>query len=141
MLSDALEVGENLWLVCILLGRNVPKLFQERKVNIRLHVTLRARVPVSIPNSAHIGRNIDQPNALQSCLPEACCYGQAGYARAKNRHIDIVLKWLSTRCRYERIEVVVGEYVVIPYVHRFGTLPSPLITFRAVSESHRLPAS
>ena len=60
--GDGLGVTEDLWLEGVLLLGNVPELFQQRQVDVRLDVAHGARIAVPVPRAPHVPGPVDEPD-------------------------------------------------------------------------------
>jgi hypothetical protein len=52
--ADRAAVGEDLGRARVLLGRNVAELLEQRQVDVRLDVALRARIAIPVPRAAEV---------------------------------------------------------------------------------------
>src|SRR3954447_2414829 len=70
VLGDPTAVGQDLRSACVLLRRHVPRLLEQRQIDVGLDVALRARIPVPVPRTAEIAAFLHDSNAVYAGLLE-----------------------------------------------------------------------
>src|SRR6185312_8495699 len=80
LLSDALTVRQDFRRVRILLRRHVAGLFEQRHVDHRRRVALRARIPVPVPGAAEVAAFLDDPDISYTGLRQPRGGGEPGKA-------------------------------------------------------------
>jgi len=100
LLPDPLGVLEDLGGMGVLLGRHVPGLLEERHVDHRRGVALRARIPVPVPGPSEVTALFDDPDVLDAGFPQPGPGDQAGEPTADEGKGDVVgLRFtLGNRC-------------------------------------------
>ena len=90
LLPDPLGVLEDLRGMGVLLGRHVPGLLEQRHVDHRRGVALRARIPVPVPGPAEVAALLDDPDVLDAGFPQPGPGDQAGEPTADEGNGDVV---------------------------------------------------
>ena len=106
--GDAPAVLEDLRAVHVLLGRHVPGLFEQRQVDHRRRVALRAGVAVPVPGAAEVAALLDDADVDAGLLQPGPDH-QAGEAAADERHGPVVGPWRPFGPWRVRIVEVVRE--------------------------------
>ena len=66
--ADGLAVRLDLRTVGVLLLRDIVEFFEQRQIDVRLDVALRARVTVPVPRPAEVTAGLDHPDAVDAGL-------------------------------------------------------------------------
>ena len=93
----------------VLLLRDVADLLEQRQVDVRLDVALRARVAVPVPGAAEVAALLDDADVVDAGLLEAGAGEQAAEAAADDDDVDLVGQRVALDRLDVRIVEVVGE--------------------------------
>ena len=93
----------------VLLLRHVADLLEQRQVDVRLDVALRARVAVPVPRAAEVAALLDEPDVVDAGLLQAGAGEQAAEATADDDDVDLVGQRLALDRLDVRVVDVVGE--------------------------------
>ena len=114
VLADVAAVLEDLGRPGVLLLRDVPDLLEQRQVDVRLDVALRARVAVPVPRAAEVAALLDDADVADPGVLQTGAGEQTAEAAADDDDVDLV----EQRVALERLDVRVVEVV--------GELPGDL---------------
>src|SRR5579885_211701 len=92
LLSDAPGVRQDFRRERIFLFGDVTGLFEQRQIDVRLDIALRARVAVPVPGPAEISALLDDANVLDSGLTQPRAREQAAEAAADDQHFDRIVE-------------------------------------------------
>ena len=132
VVGDPLAVLEDLRRVRVLLGRHVAGLFEQREVDERRRVALRAGVAVPVPVAADVAALVDDPHVVDAGLLEPGAGDEPGEPAADERHGDLVGQRLARHDRCVRVVEVVGELPDRFDVLRVAVGPQPLLPLGGV---------
>ena len=90
MLADAPAVRQDLRRVRVLLGRPMAGLLEQRHVDHRRGVALRAGIAVPVPGAAEIAALLDDAHVLDTGLDQARGGHQPGEAAADEGEGDVI---------------------------------------------------
>ncbi len=107
--ADALAVREDLRPARVLLRRHVPGFLQQRHVDHRRRVALRAGVAVPVPGAAEIAALLDDAHIADAGLDQARCGHQPGEAAADEREGHVIGARRARRARRVGVFEVVGQ--------------------------------
>jgi hypothetical protein len=136
--GDATGVLEDLGAVRVLLGRHVAGLFEQRQVDERRGVALRARVPVPVPGAADVAALLDQANLLDAGLPELRTRDEPGEAPADEGDEHVVEHGLARLGLDVRVVDEVGEGTGDLDVLLVAVGPKPLVALDPVLVEQRV---
>jgi hypothetical protein len=129
--ADALAVRQDLRAVHVLLGRHVPGFLEQRQIDHRRRVALRARVAVPVPGAAEIAAFLDDPD-VHAGLPQPGSGDQAGEpaADAHDRPVIGERRPFGPWCAgiIQAARELAGEAEVLVVAVR----PEPFVPLRAV---------
>ena len=97
MLGDALAVLEDLGCVRVLLARHVAGLLEQREVDERRRVALRAGIAVPVPVAADVAALVDDPHVVDAGLLEPGAGDEPGEPAADERHGHLVEQRIARR--------------------------------------------
>ena len=126
LLPDALAVLEDLGRACVLLGRHVAGLFEERHVHEARCVALCARVPVPVPRAPEVAALLDDADVVDAGVLESGAGDQPGEAAADERHRHVVGLGGPLGPRRVRIVEIVGQLVLQLQILRVSVRPQAL---------------
>ncbi len=109
VLGDALAVFEDLGGVRVLLRRHVAGLLEEREVDERRGVALRAGVPVPVPVAADVAALVDDAHVVDAGLLQTCSGDEAGESAADERDGHLVEQRVALDAFAVDVVEVVGE--------------------------------
>ena len=133
MSADGLRVREDLRPVRVLLGGDRADLFEQWQVDVRVDVTLHARIAVPVPGAAEVAAGLDDAEVLDTHLEQADRHEQPPEAAADDQSVRRLLDGRSLEAGLdEGIDVV-----VLPFGHHLAVLrravrPQPLVALDAV---------
>ena len=90
--ADPAAVLEDLGRVRVLLGRHVPGLFEQRHVDERSGVALRARVAVPVPRAAEVAALLDDAHVVDAGFLQPGAGDESGETAADERDRDVVVQ-------------------------------------------------
>ena len=90
LLADALAVREDFRRMRIFLRRHVAGFFEQRHVDHRRRIALRARIPVPVPRAAEIAALLDDADIPDAGFRQPRGRGEPGKAPADERKGDMV---------------------------------------------------
>ena len=111
LLADAATVLEDLGRVRVLLRRHVPGLFEQRHVDERRGVALRAGIAVPVPGTAEVAGLVDDADVVDPGFLDPRARHQAREPAADERERDVVAQRLALDDRHVRVVEVVTELV------------------------------
>lgn len=88
--GDALTVREDLRTLGVFLGRHVTEFLQQRHVDVGLHVTGDAGIPIPVPGAADVGRLVDQANTSHAEFTQPGAGQQSTESGSDDRDVDFV---------------------------------------------------
>src|SRR5262245_54300822 len=88
LFADAARVREDFRREGILLFRQVSSLLEQRQINVRLDVALRARIAVPVPGAAEVAALLDDAKVLNARLAQACAREQTAEAAADDHNLQ-----------------------------------------------------
>ena len=91
----------------VLLLRDVADLLEQRQVDVRLDVALRARVAVPVPRAAEVAALLDDADVVDAGLAQPGAGEQPAEAAADDDHVDLV----GQRLAVDRLDVGVLDEV------------------------------
>ncbi len=136
--GDAPAVFEDLGGAGVLLAGHVRGLLEQRKVDVGLDVTLRARVPVPVPGASEVATLLNDAKVVDARLRESCAGDESGETTADDGDPHIVGQgWAIDRLRvgvlqvgFERTRHLDVLIVAVP--------PDPLVAFEPVLLAQRV---
>ena len=90
LLADALAVREDFRRMRVFLRRHVAGFFEQRHVDHRRRIALRARIPVPVPGAAEVAALLDDADVLDAGFRQARGGGKPGKAAADEGKGDVV---------------------------------------------------
>ena len=90
LLADALAVREDFRRMRVFLGRHVAGFFEQRHVDHRGRIALRARIPVPVPGAAEVAALLDDADILNAGFRQPRGGGEPGKAAADEGEGDVV---------------------------------------------------
>ena len=112
LFPDALAVLEDLGRVRVLLRRHVPGLFEQRHVDERRGVALRAGVAVPVPRAAEVAGLVDDADVVDAGFLQTGAGDEAGEAAADERDGDVIAQGCTLDDRDVGVDEVVPELVL-----------------------------
>ena len=109
LLADPVAVLEDLRRVRVLLRRHVPGLFEQRHVDHRRRVALRARIAVPVPGAAEVAALLDDPDVVDAGLLQPRAGHQAGEAAADEGHRHVVVLRIALDALGVRVVEIAAE--------------------------------
>ena len=109
MPADALAMRQDLARMGVLLGRHVAGLFEQRHVDHRRGVALRAGVAVPVPGAAEIAAFVDDANVGDAGFDQARRCRQTGETASDKREADVIGLGLARHDRQVGVVQVMGE--------------------------------
>jgi hypothetical protein len=91
VLGDAPAVGEDLRRLGVLLGGDVARLFEERKINVGFRIAGGARIAVPVPGAAEVAGLLDEPQVGDPGITQPRADQQPGEAAADHGDLDVVV--------------------------------------------------
>ena len=136
--ADPLAVGQDLRRVTVLLLRDVAELLQQRQIDVRLDVALRAGVSVPVPRSTEVAAFLDEADVLHAGLPQPRTGQQAAETAADDDHLHSIRQRLPlNRCRIGIVQEV-RELARHLDVLGVALRPQPLIALPAILLAQRV---
>ena len=86
--------------------RHIARLLQQRVVDVRFHVALRARVAVPVPGSAEVPRLVHDEEVLQARLTQLRAERQPREACADDEDVHLAVERLARRGRRPRVVIL-----------------------------------
>ena len=90
LLADALAVREDFRRMRIFLRRHVAGFFEQRHVDHRRRIALRARIPVPVPGAAEVAALLDDADILDTGFRQSRGGGEPGKAAADEGEGDVI---------------------------------------------------
>jgi hypothetical protein len=137
LLGDPLAVLEDLRGVHVPFRRHVPGLLQQRHVDHRGGVALRARVAVPVPGTAEAAALLHDPHILDARFPQPCAGHQPGEPAADEGEGDVVAFGLALGQRCVRVAEQVRELPGQLEVLVIAVGPQPLGPLAGVALAQR----
>jgi hypothetical protein len=118
----------------VLFFRHVAELFQQREINVGLHITLRAGVAVPVPGAAKVAALLDNADIIDTGLAKSRARQQAAEAATDNQCIDGLVDGLPLKSRFllrvvDVVRQIPGDFDVLVV----AILANALVTFRGVA--------
>src|SRR5215472_18350008 len=88
LLADAARVREDFRREGILLFRQVSGLLEQRKIDVRLDVALRARIAIPVPGASKVAALLDDAQVLHARLTQTCAREQTAKATADDHDLQ-----------------------------------------------------
>jgi hypothetical protein len=104
LLADALAVRQYFRRMRIFLRRHVAGFFEQRHVDHRRGIALRAGIPVPVPGAAEVAALLDDPNIPDTGFRQPRGSGEPGKAPAEESEGDVI--GLRLACGDRRIGIV-----------------------------------
>ena len=136
----ALQVLEDLGLVRVLLGRDVPGLLQERQVDVGLGVALSAGVAIPVPGPADVARLVDEHDPVNAGPLQIHRLQQRRDASPQDHRVDAGLHRLAAAVTFdprvlaEPFESVIEVDVLIQTVGPQALAPLLLVLLASLFE-------
>ena len=142
--ADALAVRKDFRRMRIFLGRHVAGFFEQRHVDHRRRIALRARIPVPVPGAAEVAALLDDADIADAGFRQARGGGETGKAAADegegdvvglriargDRRIGIVEIMRELPCDAQILVVAIGTQPLVALLQIF--LAQPLLVDRCV---------
>ena len=109
LLADALAVREDFRRMRVFFGRHVAGFFEQRHIDHRCRVALRARIPVPVPGAAEIAALLDDADVPDAGFRQPRGGGEPGKAAADEGKGDVVGLRLARRNGRIGVFKIVGE--------------------------------
>ena len=138
MLADAPAVRQDFWGVRILLGRLVAGLLEQRHVDHRRRVALRAGVTVPVPGAAEVAAFLDDAHVAYAGLDQPRGRHQPGKAAADEGEGDVVGPGRPRLDRRVGILQIAGELAGRPQVLVVAVAAQALVALLAILAPQRL---
>ena len=139
MPADGAAVLENLWCVGVLFLRHVAELFEQRQIDIGLHITLRAGVAVPVPGAAKVAAFLNNADIFDAGLakPRAC--QQAAEAATDDQCVDGFVDGVPLKSRFHIRVVDVARQIPGDFdVLVVAVLADALVTLRGIAVPNSL---
>src|SRR5271154_1262649 len=119
LLTDAPRVREDFRRERVLLLRDVAGLLEQRQINVRLDIALRAGIAVPVPGAAEVPAFLDDADVLHTRLAQTRARQQAAEAAADDHHVNRVGQrrpseaWIDVRVIHIAAEVALHFDVLL----------------------------
>ncbi len=93
--SDRAAVLEDLPSLCVVPGRDIAHLVEQREIVVRDHVACDAWVAVPVPRAPDVATALHDPDRLDADLAQTCGGQQRGEPSADEQHLDLVVDGIA----------------------------------------------
>src|SRR6516165_2693578 len=100
-LCDSARVLEDLRRVGVLFLGDITGLFEQRQIDVRLDIALRARIAIPVPGAAEVAALLDHADTLNARLAQSGARHQAAEAAADDDHLDFVVQRFAREPRLD----------------------------------------